>query len=1495
MLISFHRQDRKPPVPRNSVKPRPDPPLTDLTLPASARRFASFLDREYCVWMPTASVALLAALITGKGRPKRLLVPENAPAFISNIGLITGAAPVKVSPPQIASLIEGLLGSEGLSPNQIWGVATHREGQLSPTEWLSRCAESGIPTIELCTGSLFPLARWGKSPALFTIVDLDAEKAFAGAHLAALLTSDRASAVRVQRLCLPGPDAQDYVLNALPRGLAQDEPALAALVERVTAQGGAPSSAGTPAFSPGGSSRAPAIEDEKRWRARLAEIEARQDEALRTAAANAASLHSRLEQQLSLAEEWQRRFRQAESEAASRAERDAHLLSETRKKLEEQRRTIDQWEARFEEAEAEFAKDAEVVSGARAELSRQKSEFEQALASIEAERTALAQKLLRAERERDLAVGAAGQRDESERRALSELRLRVEQFEKAAAAAADREARQAAAGEASRAHLNAQIARLEAEAAAFAPARADLVEQKAAAEQALASSLAEKQALSRKLEELDAELGEALADAAKRAAAQRAALDEASQRATRLEKEIETLNAGEEARAREREAARGGLSGRIAALEAEKEALGARLSTAESGRERALAEAGRREAAERSAAEAQRARADRLEAEAAALKERAARLTEEWTTARAALEEQVRGLQAEMAAAREADERLRGEKEGADRALAEARSEARAASEKLLESERGHALALAEAARNRDALQASLAERITRLEADFAFADHSRAELLIRNEEGEKARALLHSERDALARKLEDAERERDRARLEAEKRGEALRTAREEQERGEAPQWESQRAEMSERMARLEAAAREAEDAHAEQVRRMGADTEREVASIRAEAVSATRKLAEAEKDRDLARAEGVSREKSHQAALEEQRRRADQLERDAASRTEREMKLTDQWALQRAGLSDKILRLEAAAVAAKVAHNSLAAQKAEGDQALASTRAEKEALDRKMEGMANELAVALSEAGRRDEAQGLALDEERRRAEHFERLAASFAEREAQWNREFEAARSDWAERIRGAEDAAAAARTAQADLLGRKNEAERALGLLQAERETLSVRLQQIELDHDLTGAEAARREEARYAELVGQKNEAERALGLLQAERETLAARLQQIERDHDLTGAEAARREEGHRAELLEQTQLAERLKAKLEAALASGREAKPVETGDGSRAELVARIARLEAAEAIADKARNELLSRKRDSDRALSEAQAERAALLKKLAAAEHDRDQAQAALAGLAVNPQKPPIGVAPPKVASPPAKPVAPPAKPVAPPAKPATPPDPREAAGERNTGGLSALVSLWNTAIIRRPARSKETGEKPAEPSPSEVFGIEEITEEPMDLSVPAPVAEEKSKPVSPVPPVQRNTGGLSALVQLWTTAKTMRPFRRKEVEEKSSEAAVNPVLGMEEVSGDASPPSISAPVASEPSLSKPPAPAAAPPGITPGKPPMPSPVSPGTAIKPPGPAPAARARPNPPRRPEPKPDPVPDETEKLGGWLRGLAGRMTKKK
>jgi hypothetical protein len=98
------------------------------------------------------------------------------------------------------------------------------------------------------------------------------------------------------------------------------------------------------------------------------------------------------------------------------------------------------------------------------------------------------------------------------------------------------------------------------------------------------------------------------------------------------------------------------------------------------------------------------------------------------------------------------------------------------------------------------------------------------------------------------------------------------------------------------------------------------------------------------------------------------------------------------------------------------------------------------------------------------------------------------------------------------------------------------------------------------------------------------------------------------------------------------------------------------------------------------------------------------------------------------------------------------------------------------------------------------------------------------------------------------------------VSLWNTAATMRPFKRKEAE---GNPPVETAMGME-VIPDGTPKS------SEPAAVQG---AAAPPRAD-------------------RPAPAVRARPNPPpRRPEPKPAPAPDETEKLGGWLRGLAGRV----
>lgn len=954
--------------------------------------------------MPSASVALLSSLLAGRVRPKRLLAQESAPSFVSNLAVITGASAMTVSPPDIDQVLTGLLRTEGLKAEQVWAVATHRDEKLSPTDWLSTCAASGLPTIELCLGSLMALAQWSPFPATFTIVDPDAEEAFAGVGLAALLTSDPAMAARVRQLCLPSPGARDYILDIMPRGLAHDEPVLASQIEELIALGGAK----------------PRLAERSRW-----------------------------------------------SPSAAPAGNDSLLLAESRKKVDELQRTVDQWEARFEEAEVEAARDAEILSRARADLARQKSEFDRALASMQAEMEALAQKVRRAERERDLAVTAAAQHDEFGR----------------------------------------------------GSARADLLKQRAEAEQALLAMQAEKQVLSRKLADLDRELGEARGEAVKREASQRAAATE------------------------------------------------------------------------------QRQRAERLEGEAADLR-----------------------------------------------------------------------------------------ERLARLETEQAAAERTRAELLARNEESERARAVLGAERDTLSRKLAEAESERDAARADAEKRGDALRSALDEETRraaesekdaaissvreaarAQALAWESERVGLTARIARLEASAAETAKAQADLVGRLTADAERVSASLRAEAEAAARKLAEVEKERDLVRAEAAAREETQRAAAEEQRRRLDELEKEAAARNEREAQL------------------------------------------------ERDAL----------------------------------------------AAREAKLAGELEASRLEWTERLRRAEDAATVARNANIGLMTRKSELEQARVSLQAELE----------------------------------------------------------------------------------EQMRLAQGLK--MEAAAVAAREAKKVEAAEASRAELEARIARMEAAEVIADKARNELLSRKRETDKALAAAQAERAALLKKLAVLEHERDQAQAA-AGVRSPARKPPSpGSAAPGAAG--------------------------VSSGATNTGGLSGLVSLWNTAVIKRPWRSKEKEDAPSILPGLESLGVEAIPglEQPPSVPVPAPepgvAAQKEADPPSPPETARdRITGGLSALVNLWNTAATMRPFKRKETEAKPADPLLDPVISLGATPEEA-------PTAGEPAATK------------------------GAAAAPRGdrPAPAVRPRPGPPRRPDPKPlpPPPPDEAEKLGGWLRDLAGRM----
>jgi hypothetical protein len=336
-------------------------------------------------------------------------------------------------------------------------------------------------------------------------------------------------------------------------------------------------------------------------------------------------------------------------------------------------------------------------------------------------------------------------------------------------------------------------------------------------------------------------------------------------------------------------------------------------------------------------------------------------------------------------------------------------------------------------------------------------------------------------------------------------------------------------------------------------------------VASIRAEGEALARKLAEVEKDRDRVRSDAARREETQLAVIEEQRQRADQLERDIAARTEHEARLTDEWTLLRAQQSERIALLEASAIAAE----------------------------------------------------------------------------------------------------------NAQSDLLA--------------------------------------------------QRSDAERALALMQAERDRLVTRLAEIARDRDLAPAAAAGGEQGPSAEPL-------KTEAAAPAEAAAEGDGRPVEAWEASRAELMARIAQLEAQEVISDKARTELLNRKRDSDQALAAAQAERAVLLKKLAVAEHDRDPARAVAESFEEDRKEPETRSVP------------------------TAPAGAQGVSGRHDTGGLSALVSRWDTGVTRRPFRSKVVEQKSPDPPVDEGSEPEVIATESAASSgaAPAPERERQPKPDRPAP-------------------------------------------------------------------------------------------------------------------------------------------------
>ena len=218
---------------------------------------------------------------------------------------------------------------------------------------------------------------------------------------------------------------------------------------------------------------------------------------------------------------------------------------------------------------------------------------------------------------------------------------------------------------------------------------------------------------------------------------------------------------------------------------------------------------------------------------------------------------------------------------------------------------------------------------------------------------------------------------------------------------------------------------------------------------------------------------------------------------------------------------------RLEKGAGDLDRAFADLRQEKTRTEQALASVQAEKQTLVRKVEELDAELGETLVDSARRTTAQRKALEEASERAARLEKEVAALTRREETQRLALEAA----TRRAEQLEKDMAALRERETKLTGER----------EASPSEWSERLRQVES---------------------------------LRTERQTLVTLLVGAERARDRAQAEIARLGEAHRVELNEQKQLMEQLKN--EVAAAGKREARQAEAWRAVRAELEAKIARLE-------------------------------------------------------------------------------------------------------------------------------------------------------------------------------------------------------------------------------------------------------------------------------------------------------------------------------
>jgi chromosome segregation ATPase len=774
-----------------------------------------------------------------------------------------------------------------------------------------------------------------------------------------------------------------------------------------------------------------------------------------------------------------------------------------------------------------------------------------------------------------------------------------------------------------------------------------------------------------------------------------------------------------------------------------------KLAQVKRDRDQAMADAANRDWTLRSQLGEERHRADELAKEVEGLKDRAARLEADLSAGSAALAE-AQGRAARL------DEGLRAV---VDREVKQSREW--------------------------ELARADLSERIERLEAARLNAEKAHQEVLALKDQGERALLSLQAQSEGLVRKLTEAESGRDAALAKAARQEqvhqEVNRADRDELKRR-VEDLQNERSELADRIARLERAAVVAENMQAD-LRSQKAESERALSTARAELETLIRKLADAETDRDRARAKIAKSEEALRAAFEEEKLQAEQKLQTALK--DREEQLSGEWVVSRSDLSNRIARLEAAAVAAENAHQELLDQKAESERALAEVRAEAEGLARKLAAAESDRDRARAEVAKSEEVVLAAFQEQRQRTEEFERHEAELKDR---LSGQFVVSRTELSDRISRLEAAAAAEEDTRKQLLAEKAQLEQSLDSFRSDNLELARKLAAAvqERDRFQAAAQAGTGLEAVLGATGGEGSalqgaESEAGSAAFEAERQTLVARLAEAQEQRDQALAEAARRDAARQAEIAAQRQRAAELESRI--AVAIEREAKQSAAWSAAQAEWSARVARLEADEVIADRARTELVNRKKESDRVLAALQAQKEALARRLDAVEKARDQARATVAKY-------------------------------------------EEAHEELIVSGAS--LEHWR-------ARFKRT----------------------------LPEAEGHSS---------RNTGPLSTLVKGWATAATQGPYRRRlSADQPSTEAGESDIdhTGvLDEIAASASPnpPATTAPV--EPS-----------PGETEPEPP-PLTVRPSSI---------ERLRPSPPAgQGAPKKD---DEADRSGRWLSGLANRI----